>query len=345
MKKIILLLTLLLSGCARIKIQDYLYPISIGLDYINNEYIIYYQIVSYSKISMIENESSIDSNYETVIMKGKGKSIYEALKDINYLTKNSISRTHIRSFIVSKNLIENNSKYLSDIKYFFDINYLRSNINIFTTESILDIYKASKIIDNTPYSNEINHPHYYEYIKPNNYLNFLKNVFDNRVSYLPYITINKDDSSYIGQGELKENIIVEIDGAYFINLDKYHYLNNDSLKGNYYLFNRENIGIEVNNAYMNAKKLKFNIKYSDNIIFDIKIINSNFYLNDLSIDTAKELFIDKIKKDIDYTYTLSIDKIDIFNLNDYKNKLNLNSNYEVKVTFKNITSNYSSTIK
>ena len=143
MKKIILLLTLLLSGCARIKIQDYLYPISIGLDYINNEYIIYYQIVSYSKISKIENESSIDSNYETVIMKGKGKSIYEALKDINYLTKNSISRTHIRSFIVSKNLIENNSKYLSDIKYFFDINYLRSNINIFTTESILDIYKAS----------------------------------------------------------------------------------------------------------------------------------------------------------------------------------------------------------
>jgi hypothetical protein len=136
MKKIILLLTLLLSGCARIKIQDYLYPISIGLDYINNEYIIYYQIVSYSKISKIENESSIDSNYETVIMKGKGKSIYEALKDINYLTKNSISRTHIRSFIVSKNLIENNSKYLSDIKYFFDINYLRSNINIFTTESI-----------------------------------------------------------------------------------------------------------------------------------------------------------------------------------------------------------------
>ena len=84
MKKIILLLTLLLSGCARIKIQDYLYPISIGLDYINNEYIIYYQIVSYSKISKIENESSIDSNYETVIMKGKGKSIYEALKDINF---------------------------------------------------------------------------------------------------------------------------------------------------------------------------------------------------------------------------------------------------------------------
>ena len=67
MKKIILLLTLLLSGCARIKIQDYLYPISIGLDYINNEYIIYYQIVSYSKISKIENESSIDSNYETVV--------------------------------------------------------------------------------------------------------------------------------------------------------------------------------------------------------------------------------------------------------------------------------------
>ena len=44
------------------------------LDYVNNEYVIYYQIVSYSKISKIENESSIDSNYETVIMKGKGSS-------------------------------------------------------------------------------------------------------------------------------------------------------------------------------------------------------------------------------------------------------------------------------
>lgn len=345
MKKIILLIMLLLSGCARIKIQDYLYPISIGIDYKDNEYTIYYQIVSYSKISKIENESSIDSDYETVIMKGEGSSIYEALKDINHLTKNSISTTHIRSFIVSKNIIEESIDYLDKIKYFFDINYLRSNINIFSTSDILEVYKASKIIDNTPYSNEINHPHYYKYIKPSNYLDFLKSVYDNRVSYLPFITINKDNSSYVGQGELKENIIVEIDGAYYINKDSYHYFSNEDILGNYYLFNREHIGIEVNNAYMNAKKLKFNIKYDDKIIFNIKIINCNFYLNNISIDTAKELFIDKIKKDIDYTYTVSKDIIDIYNLNDYKNRYNLNNNYEVKVTFKNVSSSYSSTIK
>ena len=53
-----------------------------------NEYIIYYQIVSYSKISKIENESSIDSNYETVIMKGKGKSIYKALKEKGWFEDN-----------------------------------------------------------------------------------------------------------------------------------------------------------------------------------------------------------------------------------------------------------------
>ena len=187
MKKLILLYLILLTGCTRIKIQDYLYPISIGIEYKDNEYTIYFQIVSYSKISKIENESSVDSNYETVIMKGNGSTIYEALKKVNNLTKNAISTTHIRSFIISKSLIENNINYLNIIKYFFDINYLRSNINIFSSDSILEIFKASKIIDNTPYSNEINHPHNYLYLKPINYLNFLKNVYDNRTSYLPYI--------------------------------------------------------------------------------------------------------------------------------------------------------------
>lgn len=340
MKKLILLFIFLLSGCTRIKLQDYLYPISIGLDYKDNNFYIYYHVVSYSKISKKENESSFDENYESIILKGYGPTIYEALKKVNNITKTSISTTHIRSFIVSTSLINNNENYLSLIKYFYDTNYLRSNINIFSTDSILDVYTASKIIDNTSYSNEINHPTHYLYLEPMNYLNFLKNVYDNRTTYLPFIIIDKNSSSYVEEGETKDNKIIEINGAIFINNKYFKYLSNDKIKGNYYMFNREYIGIEIiNKVYMIAKKLTYKTKLKDKIIFSIKLTNCNFYLNNLDIEEAKLLIEDKIKKDINETYINCYDSIDIYHLNDYKNRFNINNKYDVEVIFKQTSFN------
>ena len=74
MKKfIILIFTLLLSSCSRIKIQDYLYPISIGIDYKDNEFEIYMQLVSYSLLSKKENEAKFDKKFSEGLAKELGK--------------------------------------------------------------------------------------------------------------------------------------------------------------------------------------------------------------------------------------------------------------------------------
>lgn len=346
MKHIILIFLILLTGCSKINMHDYLYPISIGIDYQNNEYIIYMQLVSYSKISKKENESIYDDNYEMIILKSNGKTIYSALNNLNNITKSEISTTHIRSFIIGESLIVNNKEYLEIIRAFFDNNYLRSNINIFSTSSILDVYKASKIIDNTPYSNEINEPNLYHYLKPMNYLNFLKNVYDNRTCYLPFIIIDKDSSSYVEEGKFKENYIIEINGAYFIN-NKYHrYLSNDLLIGNYYFINREVLSIEIKDKfYVNIRKLKHNTTYKDKIIFNIDLINCTFYVNDITYLEATNLLRDKIKKDINFTYNNCYNEIDIFNLNDYKTRYNINNEYDININIKYPTINYSDRIK
>ena len=62
MKKLLIIFCILLTGCSKINMRDYLYPISIGVDYKDEEFTIYMQLVSYSKISKKENESNYDEN-------------------------------------------------------------------------------------------------------------------------------------------------------------------------------------------------------------------------------------------------------------------------------------------
>lgn len=346
MKKLLIIFCILLTGCSKINMRDYLYPISIGVDYKDEEFAIYMQLVSYSKISKKENESTYDENYEMIILKSSGKTIYDSLNNLKNITKNEISTTHIRSFIIGENLLINNQNHLDIIRAFFDNNYLRSNLNIFSTSSILDIYKTSKIIDNTPYSNEINEPNLYRYLKPMNYLNFLKNVYDNRTSYLPYIIIDKESSSYVEEGKIKENYIIEINGAYFVNNKYQKYLTNDEIIGNYYFINRDDLSIEIKDKfYVNIRKLKHSTKYKDKIIFNIDLINCTFYLNNITYNETLDLLKSKIKEDINFTYNNCYDEIDIFNLNDYKNRYNINNNYEININVKYPTINYSDRIK
>jgi len=345
-KYLILLLIFLLGGCSKIKIQDYLYPISIGIDYSDKKFKTYMQLISYSLISKNENESSHDENYEIIIMQSEGNTVFEALTSMQNLTKNYISTAHIRSFIIGENLIKNRNDYLEIIRAFFDNNYLRSNINIFSTSSIKDIYKAGKIIDNSPYSNEINSPNDFRYLKPMNYLNFLKNVYDNRTSYLPFVIVDKDSTSYVEGGDIKENYIIEINGAYFINTQYYEYISNDRLIGNFYFLNKKNARIEIKEKfYLDIQKLTHSISYDNKIIFNIKLKNCTFYVYDISYQECIQLLKNKIKEEINYTYAECYDKIDIFYLNDYKNRYKLNSNYDINIEINHTSINYSSRIK
>lgn len=347
MKKIIIIIfPFLLSSCSNIKVQDYLYPISIGIDYNNSKYQIYMQLVSYSKISKKENESSFDESYEMIILNSEGNTIFDALTKLQNITKDNISTAHIRSFIIGESLIKNNSNYIEIIRAFFDNNYLRSNLNIFSTKSILDIYKASRIIDNTPYSNEINEPSTFRYLKPINYLHFLKSVYDNRCVYLPYIIVDKDSSSYVDDGEIKENYIIEINGAYYIYNNTFKYFNNEQLIGNFYFIKKQNARLEIKDKlYVDIKELKHTISYNNKIIFNIKLKKPTFYIYDINYEEAKNLIREKIKKEIYFTYNECYNEIDIFNLNDYKNRYNLNNEFDINIEIKNATINYSSRIK
>jgi len=100
MKKIIILLIfLLLTGCSYIELNDLSIIKSIGIDYQNNEYILYAEI-----IDNIDKENIPT----TKIISAKDQKIDNCFKKLIVLSNKTIHYSHIDLLILSDNLNQNN---------------------------------------------------------------------------------------------------------------------------------------------------------------------------------------------------------------------------------------------
>ena len=158
MKKILLILILIITGCSKYTdLKDLTIIKSIGIEY-NDNYTIYAQIY---------DEIKKDADPKTKVINVSGKTLKESFNNLKNKVNKKIFLSHIDLLILDTNLDKN--KYKDIIDYFIKDNELR---NDFLTISSNDI---NNLLNKTKY-NEIE-----DYIKTNN--NVKKISFDEIINY------------------------------------------------------------------------------------------------------------------------------------------------------------------
>ncbi|MGO0062371.1 Ger(x)C family spore germination protein [Brevibacillus fluminis] len=98
--------TLLLGGCWNSKEIEHLrYPTALGIDYRNNQYEIYLQLVDISVIAKMEGGGR-RTGQEMVVLKGVGRSFDEAAFNIYSFTQQRVNWSHIRAVIFGEGALK-----------------------------------------------------------------------------------------------------------------------------------------------------------------------------------------------------------------------------------------------
>ncbi|MED1604085.1 Ger(x)C family spore germination protein [Cytobacillus kochii] len=119
---ITMIMFLLLSGCQKpVEIQYQAYAIGFGVDFIDEEYVVYVQFLDFSNVAKTES-SSINQDKPVWLGVGTGNTINKALTNIYKTMQIKINFDHINSFIFSENIIKYKLKETTDS--------LSSNYNI-----------------------------------------------------------------------------------------------------------------------------------------------------------------------------------------------------------------------
>ncbi len=128
-------LILLLSGCWDEKtIQDFHYITAIGIDFKDGEYIVYTQLVDFAAVA--KTEAKPTQAPPVYVGKQKGRSISIAINKLMRNTQQSLYIGHVSTFVISENVLKQQSAEIVD--YIYRNQLLRYSANIFATKSSMD---------------------------------------------------------------------------------------------------------------------------------------------------------------------------------------------------------------
>ncbi|MBY0098560.1 Ger(x)C family spore germination protein [Mesobacillus maritimus] len=144
MKKTILVLTLWsvlfqLVGCDAKEIQSQTYITGLGIDYADDEFIVYTQAQNFANIAKQEGTTSLQQSAPMLIGEAKGKSIHSALDLLEQNSALPFYYGHVNTILLSENVIK--EKMNSVIDFIGQNPFLRYNIWLMgTQENIKDIF-------------------------------------------------------------------------------------------------------------------------------------------------------------------------------------------------------------
>ena len=287
MKKIIIiLLSLLLSGCNYIELNDMGIVTLIGISYKDNNYHILVEVKDNNKTedekaSFYESESSSLEDALRKISLKEDKNLYYI--DLNIVILDSITANNKLSYIIDyltrDVMFSTNFNILIDDNYQDSINYIKDK------NKIVGLY-IKNIFDNQ--NNNIINDRYYSFLK--NYLSEYNDII------LPYGHLYNNEY-YIDKAVIFNNKTIT-DYLDLNNIQSYNLINNLNKEYLYQIdYQDKNIVYKVSNYHT---KLKV-----DNIIkIDISLKGSFIEIDDINLDdnkTIKELIIllnKKVKEDI-----------------------------------------------
>lgn len=280
MKKVLfsLLLLFLLTGCFNYnELNEYAIVTNMAIDYRKNNYFV---------TLLVSN----DNENKNIFYTGKGKTVYEAIKDIDFIAPKKIYMGHLSTVIISE---ESAKKGLyKSLEIFLDNPQLSKNFYIALAKNS----SAEKILKaNTPLAN---YPS--QYIMKN--IESSKNIKGSTVA----TDFNSLLQQLIGENEnptINGFSIVQDSSTQYLKLNTLGYFKNDKLIG--WANEEESKGINIinnriNSMYLNLKCQKGNILvYVQNLKTSISISKNKILIKTKGNSNIKESTCIKNKKKIE----------------------------------------------
>ena len=320
MKRIFLILFLLmLTGCNYKELSNLDIVRCASIDFENNQYVVNYLISNIPK--------NKDSAVETRIIEGKGRTISEAIKNMNLTNSKELYIGHLSLYVISEEIAKTGINKVTD--FFFRNPASKKTFLILIAKN----EKAGNILKKISNPDDIS-----DLALNTTLLSLLKNIKDQGIE----ATIN---GVVITEGKLK------IDSMAIFKGDKLLGWINNERKDNITLLLNQSKNIKKSVDCENGKivfalnnlKIKKSFKINKKIDFKIKIIsNTNIEEMNCDYDTRKisdlksleNLLIDSLKRELNKTILgIKNNKSDVIGLgnfiyqNDYHNWLKIKNNY------------------
>lgn len=275
MKKIIISLFLLLivGGCWNYKeLNDYAIATSMAIDYVDNEYMVSFLISNGKK-------SDDGKKFQPILYSGRGKSIYEAIKNVDLISMKQLYIGHLGSVVISDKVAYGG--IYDALEFLLEDSGSKKNFYVFLAKDC----KAMDVLSiTTPISNN-------EAIlmSSNDSYKLQGSVVDKTFSDVIYELINDGIdtfiSSYVVVGDINDgssmdNLESTIPNTY-IKLDDLGIFKGDKLVA----WADKNISKGINVINNSANEIYVNIDCDDGYI----IVNTN------DLKTSKEISKDRIK--------------------------------------------------
>ncbi len=334
---------LLLSFCGCKKeaaLEVILFVDSIGIDYYKEEnlYEVFYHIATSTSLITTELGQSNEEVY--VISHAKGKTIYECMKTIEENTIDNIKLTHIQSFILSKSFLNNKniSELLVLIKTY---KYIIPNFYVYSTDKeIKDIYSVENPEQISSFFSIITSNNYYANKNFSYFTNFVKGISEDTIDVKIEAITSSDD---VWEKKDSTYTTLSTSGIYILNKDD----NLIFIDGEDYVISKlitkvDKISITIDNINFIISDFKYKIKCKDNKII-LKLSGNVYATNDLLNNNEQLLSVinNYLKSEIIRLNDLLIrEKCDLFDINDYCYRFNIDKNNisidEIKINFKMI---------
>ena len=312
-------LFLLLSGCWDEKtIQDFHYITAIGIDFKDGEYIVYTQLVDFSAVA--KTEAKLTQAPPVYVGKQKARSISIAINKLMRNTQQSLYIGHVSTFVISENVLKQQSTEIVD--YIYRNQLLRYSANIFATKSSMDeLFSINGYFNLSPLYTTLYLPEDVyrnrSYIEPITVQRYYSNQREKAsTTILPSISWN--DKVWKEKDKKRKSLFM--DGAFVIyykvsqpwfseqDLSGLRWLNKRTNKTPVNInMNKQDIYASFSRPHHQVKPVLKDGKYKFDIDVDVsgKILGLD---TQMDIDKIKRKFESQIKKEIQSTFMTGIQK-------------------------------------
>lgn len=325
---IMIFFSILLAGCWDIKnIRDLNYVSAIGLDYVDDQYVVYVQLFNFKNIASNEGNPSGDTLAEWT-GKGTGETLELALDYLYQSAEKPLFIGHIKAIVYSERILE------KEIESSFDLldRYRELHYDLWTfgtKEDIEALFAVQPFFNASAFDILMYNPKetykQSSYISPVNLREFIRKYEESGATVLlPHLSINEADWSE----NQKKKPTLQIDGIFAIHRENESiYLKKDLLRGLRWTSEetiQSSLMIQQDNkpiAVLSVKKPKVRIEaqiendqpiYSIQVEAHAEVSEMIQHVSEIDLKKkAEQIMIDQIQE----TYEQAIEKQqDIYNL-------------------------------
>ncbi|MGG4341510.1 Ger(x)C family spore germination protein [Paenibacillus lautus] len=234
---LVCIVSLLLAGCWDNKeVQDINYITALGVDYQDDKYIVFVQMLDFATIAKQESNKQTEKA-PIWVGRGTGTTLAEALIDLYTSSQQRVSWGHVTALVLAEAVLK--PKQLSQV---FDLTNRSQEIRYTkwiygTKDNLEDLFTVSPFFQLSPLHSLLHEPSesyvQFSFIRPIQFVNFIRLYREKAATVvLPSLHISNQNWSE----NLKQHPILEVNGGFLIkNKELMGWLNRSDLLGTRWL--------------------------------------------------------------------------------------------------------------